>query len=120
MEGRVMSEDEKKALLDELEKRFEEKYKGCLTREDVFKPLKEPREKWFKDENGGCGNSLMAEAFGSSIIAWQVWETIRIALNIAHCSQKIVLLLICGHLALYIPHDDSDSFSSSATTLSTS
>lgn len=71
-----MSEDEKKALLDELEKRFEEKYKGCLTREDVFKPLKEPREKWFKDENGGGGNSLMAEAFGSSIIAWQVWETI--------------------------------------------
>lgn len=43
MEGGVMSEDEKKALLDELEKRFEEKYKGCLTREDVFKPLKEPR-----------------------------------------------------------------------------
>lgn len=84
-----MSEDEKKALLDELEKRFEEKYKGCLTREDVFKPLKEPREKWFKDENGGCGNSLMAEAFGSSIIAWQVWETIR-KLTCVICGKQYV------------------------------
>lgn len=84
-----MSEDEKKALLDELEKRFEEKYKGCLTREDVFKPLKEPREKWFRDENGGGGKSLMAEAFGSSIIAWQVWETIR-KLTCVICGKQYV------------------------------
>lgn len=84
-----MSEDEKKALLDELEKRFEEKYKGCLTREDVFKPLKEPREKWFRDENGGGGNSLMSEAFGSSIIAWQVWETIR-KLTCVICGKQYV------------------------------
>lgn len=30
-----MTEQEKKELLDELEKRMDEKYKGCLTREDV-------------------------------------------------------------------------------------
>ena len=32
-----MTEQEKKELLDELEKRIDEKYKGCLTREDVEK-----------------------------------------------------------------------------------
>ena len=47
-----MTEQEKKELLDELEKRMDEKYKGCLTREDVATTLKTPREKWFKDENG--------------------------------------------------------------------
>ena len=41
----MITEAERLEILDELEKRFEEKYKGCLTREDVFKPLKEPREK---------------------------------------------------------------------------
>lgn len=40
-----MTEQEKKELLDELEKRMDEKYKGCLTREDVATTLKEPREK---------------------------------------------------------------------------
>ena len=84
-----MNEDEKKALLDELEKRFEEKYKGCLIKEDVFKPLKEPREKWFNGPNGGGGNSLMAEAFDSSIIAWQVWETIR-KLTCVICGKQYV------------------------------
>lgn len=47
-----MTEQEKKELLDELEKRMDEKYKGCLTREDVATTLKAPREKWFRDENG--------------------------------------------------------------------
>jgi hypothetical protein len=46
----VMTEQEKKELLDELEKRMDEKYKGCLTREDVATTLKAPREKWFRDE----------------------------------------------------------------------
>ena len=46
-----MTEQEKKELLDELEKRMGEKYKGCLTREDVATTLKVPREKWFRDEN---------------------------------------------------------------------
>lgn len=35
-----MTEQEKKELLDELEKRMDEKYKGCLTREDVATTLK--------------------------------------------------------------------------------
>nr|DAJ57031.1 MAG TPA: Protein of unknown function (DUF1700) [Caudoviricetes sp.] len=84
-----MNEDEKQAILDELEKRFEEKYKGCLTREEVSKPLKEPREKWFRDENGGGGKSLMAEVFDSGIIAWQVWETIR-KLTCVICGKQYV------------------------------
>ena len=54
-----MTEQEKKELLDELEKRMDEKYKGCLTREDVATTLKVPREKWFKDENGGGSMSEM-------------------------------------------------------------
>lgn len=84
-----MNEDEKKALLDELEKRFEEKYKGCLTREAVSTPLKEPREKWFNGASGGGAGSLMAEAFDSSIIAWQVWETIR-KLTCVICGKQYV------------------------------
>ena len=47
-----MTEQEKKELLDELEKRMDEKYKGFLIREDVATTLKVPREKWFRDENG--------------------------------------------------------------------
>lgn len=46
-----MTEQEKKELLDELEKRIDEKYKGCLTREDAATTLKAPREKkiWESD-----------------------------------------------------------------------
>lgn len=55
----AMTEQEKKELLDELEKRIDEKYKGCLTREDVATTLKAPREKWFRDENGNGRSSLM-------------------------------------------------------------
>ena len=57
-----MTEQEKNELLEELEQRFEKKYKGCLTKEDVATVLKEPREKWFKDENGHGSNSLISEA----------------------------------------------------------
>lgn len=84
-----MTEQEKKELLDELEKRMDEKYKGCLTREDVATTLKSPREKWFKDENGSGANSLMADAFDSSIISWQVWETIR-KLTCVICGKQYV------------------------------
>ena len=84
-----MTEQEKKELLDELEKRMDEKYKGCLTREDVATTLKAPREKWFKDENGSGANSLMADAFDSSIISWQVWETIR-KLTCVICGKQYV------------------------------
>lgn len=76
-------------LLDELEKRMDEKYKGCLTRENVATTLKAPREKWFKDENGNGRYSLMAEAFDSSIISWQVWETIR-KLTCVICDKQYV------------------------------
>lgn len=85
----MITEAEKQEILCELEKRFEEKYKGCLTREEVSKPLKEPREKWFRGENGGGGKSLMAEAFDSGIIAWQVWETIR-KLTCVICGKQYV------------------------------
>ena len=67
-----MTEQEKKELLDELEKRMDEKYKGCLTRENVATTLKAPREKWFRDENGNGRYSLMADAFDSTIISWQL------------------------------------------------
>ena len=84
-----MTEQEKKELLDELEKRIDEKYKGCLTGEDVATTLKVPREKWFRDENGNGRNSLMTDAFDSSIISWQVWETIR-KLTCAVCGKQYV------------------------------
>ncbi len=84
-----MTEQEKNELLEELEQRFEQKYKGCLTREDVATTLKEPREKWFRDENGNGRCSLMADAFGSSIISWQVWETIR-KLTCVICGKQYV------------------------------
>ena len=84
-----MTEQEKNELLEELEQRFEKKYKGCLTREDVATTLKAPREKWFKDEDGGGSNSLMSKAFDSSIISWQVWETIR-KLTCVVCGKQYV------------------------------
>lgn len=84
-----MTEQEKKELLDELEKRMDEKYKGCLTREDVATTLKAPREKWFRDENGNGRYSLMTDAFDSSIISWQVWETIR-KLTCVICGKQYV------------------------------
>ena len=84
-----MTEQEKKELLDELEKRMYEKYKGCLIKEDVATTLKTPREKWFKDENGHGTHSLMTEAFDSSIISWQVWETIR-KLTCVICGKQYV------------------------------
>lgn len=84
-----MTEQEKKELLDELEKRIDEKYKGCLTREDVATTLKVPREKWFRDNNGNGRDSLMTDAFGSTIISWQVWETIR-KLTCVICGKRYV------------------------------
>ena len=72
-----MTEQEKTEILDELEARFDKKYKGCLSKEDTQSILKEPRNKWFRDAQGSCSNSLMADAFDNSIIAWQVWENIR-------------------------------------------
>ena len=73
-----MTEQEKTEILDELEQRFEQKYKGIVTREDTQKQLANPREKWFRDERNGGQNSLMTQALdNNSIVAWAVWEKIR-------------------------------------------
>lgn len=84
-----MTEIEKKEILDELEKRFDEKYKGYLKKEDIQTVLKNPRNKWFRDSSGSGCNSLMSEVFGSSIISWQVWETIR-KLTCIVCGKQYV------------------------------
>ena len=84
-----MTEQEKAEILDELEKRIEKKYKGCLTREDVATVLKEPREKWFVGSVGSKSNtSPMYEVFGN-IIYWQVWELIR-KLTCVVCGRQYV------------------------------
>lgn len=73
-----MTEQEKTEILDELEQRFEQKYKGIITREDTQKQLSEPREKWFRDAHRGGHDSLMTQALdNNSIVAWAVWEKIR-------------------------------------------
>jgi len=75
---RRMTEQEKTEILDELEQRFEQKYKGIVTRKDTQKQLANPRDKWFRDERNGGQNSLMTQALnGNSIVAWAVWEKIR-------------------------------------------
>ena len=56
-----MTEQEKKELLDELEKRMDEKYKGCLTREDVATTLK-------RREKSGSGMRTEME----DILLWQM------------------------------------------------
>lgn len=84
-----MTEQEKIEILNELEARFEKKYKGCLTKEDTQSILKEPRNKWFRDIQGNGCNSLMTDAFDSSIVAWQVWEIIR-KLTCVVCGKQYV------------------------------
>lgn len=84
-----MTEQEKNEILDELEKRMEKKYKVCLSREDTQSILSNPRNKWFRDDNGNGHGSLMAKAFDSSIISWQVWETIR-KLTCVVCGKQYV------------------------------
>lgn len=71
-----MTEQEKELLLDELEKRIEKKYKGCLTREDTQSVLKNVRDKWFTYDAIRGPKSPMFNLFGT-IIYWQVWENIR-------------------------------------------
>lgn len=73
----MLEEREKQEIIDELEERIERKYKGILTGEDVQSILREPREKWFRDENDSGHKSLMTQAFNNSIVAWAVWEQIR-------------------------------------------
>lgn len=70
-----MTEQEKSEILDELEKRIEKKYKGCLSKEDTQSVLKNVREKWFAHDLYKK-DSPMHNLFGN-IIYWQVWELIR-------------------------------------------
>ncbi len=76
-----MTENEKLEIIEEVEKRLEEKYKGIISKEDVATVLAEPRNKWFRDPDvksaSVANKSPMVYAFGNSIVAWQVWEEIR-------------------------------------------
>ena len=71
-----MTEQEKAEILDELEKRMEKKYKGCLSREDTQSVLANTRNKWFTHDCSRGKDSPMHKIFGN-IIYWQVWELIR-------------------------------------------
>lgn len=84
-----MTESEKQEILSELEERFEKKYKGCLSREDTQSVLKEPRNKWFRNDCRNGKSSLMSEAFDNTIISWQVWEMIR-KLTCVICGKQYV------------------------------
>lgn len=87
--GTIMTEQEKNDIINELEAKLEKKYKGCVAKEDTQTVLKEPRNKWFRDTQGSGSNSKMTDAFDSSIIAWQVWETIR-KLTCVICGKQYV------------------------------
>lgn len=69
-----MTEQEKREIIDELENRMEQKYKGFLTKEDTQSVLKNVRTKWFTQQNHV--DSPMFRIFGR-IIYWQVWELTR-------------------------------------------
>ena len=71
-----MTENDIEKIVNEVESRLEKKYKVVLAKENVGAVLKEPREKWFSDQVH-ASKSLMAAAFGNTVVAWQVWELIR-------------------------------------------
>lgn len=71
-----MTEQEKNEIIEEVEKRLEQKYKGCLSREDTQSVLKNTREKWFNSDAIKGKRSPMHKIFGN-IIYWQMWELIR-------------------------------------------
>ena len=78
-----MTEQEKQEIMEELEKRLDQKYKGFLSKESTQVVLKTPREKWFCQKN-----SMMHGAFGN-IIYWQVWELVR-KLTCLICGKQYV------------------------------
>ena len=71
-----MTDQEKNEIIDEVEKRLEKKYKGCLSREDTQSVMKNTRDKWFNHDSIRGKDSPMHKVFGN-IIYWQVWELIR-------------------------------------------
>lgn len=62
---------------EELEKEFPDDVKILARNND------------FRDKNGNRRSSLMMDAFDSSIISWQVWETIR-KLTCVICGKQYV------------------------------
>lgn len=73
-----MTEQEKNEIIEEVEKRLEQKYKGCLSREATQAALENVRKKWFHDPTKGRNHLVtpMYKLFGN-IIYWQVWELVR-------------------------------------------
>lgn len=89
-----MTEKEKAEILAELEKRIDQKYKGCLSREDTQAVLKNVREKWFHNPTKGWNHleSPMYKMFGN-INYWQIWELIR-KLTCIICGRQYVRHLV--------------------------
>lgn len=89
-----MTEKEKAEILEELEKRIDQKYKGCLSKEDTQVVLKNVREKWFHNPSKGWNHldTPMHKMFGN-IIYWQVWELIR-KLTCIICGRQYVRHLV--------------------------
>lgn len=88
-----MTEKDKLEIINELEKRLEEKYKQMFMKEHNGAILREPREKWFNSpdsRSGQCArNSIMTNAFGHPFYLWQVWENIR-KLTCQICGKRYV------------------------------
>ncbi len=88
-----MTEKEKAEILDELEKRLDQKYKGCLSKEDTQIVLKNVREKWFHNPRERSNwDKPMHKIFGN-IIYWQVWELIR-KMTCIICGRQYVRHLV--------------------------
>ncbi|MCI8704188.1 MAG: hypothetical protein HFE60_07890 [Anaerotignum sp.] len=94
-----MTEEEKKEIVDELEKRLEEKYKLMLAKEHSGAVLREPREKWFNSPDRCAHNSIMANAFGGPFYSWQVWENVR-KLTCQICGKRYVRELAGDKMAI--------------------
>ncbi len=88
-----MTKEEKREIIDELEKRLEEKYKLMFMKGHNGAILQEAREKWFNSpdsRSGQCArNSIMANAFGHPFYSWQVWDNVR-KLTCQICGKKYV------------------------------
>ena len=76
-----MTEQKEQEIVDRIEK--------SVCKEDTQKVLQEPRNKWFRDANGFGTDSLMANAFGNSFVAWSTREQIcRTIYDIAMMRKK--------------------------------
>ena len=72
----MMTEQEKKEIIDELEKRLADKYLVSRTSEEtLYNRLVEPRRKWIRG-TGSAKTGKMEEVFEGCDI-WAIWERIR-------------------------------------------